>query len=321
MREEGLGRYVLRRLLFVIPLLVIISLGVFALVQLAPGSPERILLGGRPATPETLASIRQKFNLDEPFLVQYWLWLRGVVSGDLGRSIQSNQLVTDAILQRIGLSLYLGIYSTVLAVGLGIPLGMWAALQRGKKTDRAVVGFSIFGVSAPVFATGLLFLYVFGVVLDLFPTFGAGEGLLDRGWHLTLPAVALGLSLMALIVKITRASMIDELEQDYVAFARARGLSRSRIMRYYVLRNALIPVITAAGIIVVGIVGGAVLIEVTFGLQGMGALLVDAVGARDMPLIQGVVLVIAVSVVVINLVLDVLYTLIDPRVRFEQVQG
>ena len=195
---------------------------------------------------------------------------------------------------------------------------MWAALRRGSITDRAVVGVSVFGVSAPVFATGLLFIYLFGVLLDWFPTFGAGEGFFDRAYHLTLPAVALGLALMALIVKITRASMIEELEQDYVAFARARGLPRSRVLGRYVLKNALIPVVTAAGLIVVGLLAGAVLVEVTFGLQGLGTLLVDSVRARDLPLVQGLVLMIAAFVVVANLGIDVLYTFIDPRIRFEK---
>ena len=318
MSQEGMGRYIARRVLIAVPLLILISLGVFALIHIAPGTPERSLLGGRPSTPETLAAIRAKWNLDEPFVIQYLLWLKGVATGDLGRSIQTNQAVTDAIGQRLGLTLYLGVYALLIAVGLGIPLGMWAALRRGSITDRAVVGVSVFGVSAPVFATGLLFIYLFGVLLDWFPTFGAGEGFFDRAYHLTLPAVALGLALMALIVKITRASMIEELEQDYVAFARARGLPRSRVLGRYVLKNALIPVVTAAGLIVVGLLAGAVLVEVTFGLQGLGTLLVDSVRARDLPLVQGLVLMIAAFVVVANLGIDVLYTFIDPRIRFEK---
>ncbi len=321
MRRDGIGWYILRRLLIALPLLILITLGVFALIHIAPGSPERSLLGARAASPETLAAIRAKWNLDQPFLIQYLLWLKGVVSGDLGNSILSNQPVTDAIRQRLGLTVYLGAYAILIAIGLGIPLGMWAALRRGSVIDRTVVGVSVLGVSAPAFATGLLLLYVFAVLLGWFPTFGSGEGFLDRAWHLTLPAVALALSLMALIVKITRAAMIDELDQDYVAFARARGLPRRRILGQYVLKNALIPIVTAAGIIVVVLVGGAVLVEVTFGLKGLGTLLVDAVIDRDIPVVQGLVLLTAVFVLVVNLGLDVLYTVIDPRIRFEKADA
>ncbi len=321
MRRDGIGWYILRRLLIALPLLILITLGVFALIHIAPGSPERSLLGARAASPETLAAIRAKWNLDQPFLIQYLLWLKGVVSGDLGNSILSNQPVTDAIRQRLGLTVYLGAYAILIAIGLGIPLGMWAALRRGSVIDRTVVGVSVLGVSAPAFATGLLLLYVFSVLLGWFPTFGSGEGFLDRGWHLTLPAVALALSLMALIVKITRAAMIDELDQDYVAFARARGLPPRYVLGRYVLKNALIPVVTAAGLIVVVLVGGAVLVEVTFGLEGLGTFLVDSVTRRDIPVIQGLVLLTAVFVIVVNLGLDVLYTVIDPRIRFEKADA
>ena len=311
-----MGRYVAGRLLLAVPLLLIISFAVFALIHIAPGTPERALLGARQASPETIAAIREQWNLDEPFLLQYFLWLKAVVTGDIGRSIQSSEAVTAAIGRRIGLTIFLGLYATILALIIGIPLGMWAALKRGSMTDRTVVGVSVLGVSAPTFAVGLLFLYLFGVVLDWFPVFGSGEGFVDRAYHLTLPAVALALALVALIVKITRAAMIEELERDYVTFARSRGLSRRRIMGRYVLRNSLIPVVTAAGLIIVGLFGGAVLIEVTFGLPGLGTLLVDSVLTRDIPVVQALVLLTAIFVIVFNLGLDVLYTVIDPRIRF-----
>lgn len=316
-----MGRYVLGRLALAVPLLVVITFVVFALIHLAPGTPERALLGSKPASPETFAAIRERWNLDEPFLIQYFLWLKAAVVGDFGRSIQSQQAVSAAIGQRIGLTIFLGAYAIVVALVIGIPLGLWAALRRGTRTDRTVVGVSVLGVSAPTFAIGLLFLYVFGVLLDWFPTFGAGEGFWDRAYHLTLPAFALGLALIALIVKITRAAAIDELEQDYVAFARARGLSRRRVLGRYVLRNSLIPVVTAAGLIVVGLFGGAVLIEVTFGLQGLGTLLVDSVLGRDIPVVQGLVLITAAFVIVVNLGLDVLYTVIDPRIRLGRAES
>ncbi len=188
----GLPAYVLRRLLVAIPLLLVISLGVFALVNIAPGDPARSLLGSRQASPETLAAIREQYHLDEPFVVQYLIWLRQVLTWDLGRSIQGSQLVTTMIWQRLPLTVFLGLYGSLIALGIGIPLGVLAAYRHGSDVDRGVVTIGVIGVSAPAFATGIFLLYVFGVYLGWFPIFGQGEGFLDQLWHLTLPAIALG---------------------------------------------------------------------------------------------------------------------------------
>jgi peptide/nickel transport system permease protein len=187
--------------------------------------------------------------------------------------------------------------------------------------DRLLVAVSVMGVSAPAFASGILLLYLFGVVLDFFPVFGAGRGFVDRLWHLTLPAIALALSAMALIVKVTRAALIEELDRDYVAFARARGLSFRRVLFGYALRNALVSVVTASGLVLIYMLTGAVLVEVTFSLPGVGSLLVDAVQGLDIPLVQGLVIVLAVFIVVVHLVIDILYRLIDPRIRFGGAHG
>lgn len=316
MKGESIWAYVARRLLVAVPLILLISLGVFALVNLAPGDPARALLGSRQASPDTLAAIREQYNLDEPFIVQYLIWLGNALTGDLGRSIQGSQLVTTMIADRLALTVFLGLYGSLVALGIGIPLGILAAFKHGSEIDRGVVTLGVLGVSAPAFATGIFLLYVFGVILGWFPIFGPGEGFVDRLWHLTLPAVALGISVLGLVVKITRASTLEELQKDYVAFARARGLDRRRITMSYLLRNALIPVVTAAGLIVVGLLTGAVLVEVTFGLPGLGSLLVTAVTQRDIPVIQGIVLILAIFVVLMHVAIDVLYTLIDPRIRF-----
>ncbi len=321
MNDGGLPVYVLRRLLVAIPLLLLISLGVFALVNLAPGDPARSLLGSRQASPETLATIREQYNLDEPFVVQYLIWLRQVLTWDLGRSIQGNELVTSMIWQRLPLTIFLGLYGSLIALGIGIPLGVIAAYRHGSEVDRGVVTIGVIGVSAPAFATGIFLLYVFGVYLGWFPIFGQGEGFFGHLWHLTLPAIALGFTVMGLVIKITRAAMLEELQKDYVAFARARGLASRRITTSYVLRNALIPVVTAAGLIVVGLLTGAVLVEVTFGLPGLGSLLVSAVSYRDFPVIQGVVLILAIFIVLMHIGIDVLYTVIDPRIRFGRVEA
>jgi peptide/nickel transport system permease protein len=315
-KGDSIWAYVARRLLVAVPLILLISFGVFALVNLAPGDPARALLGSRQASPDTLAAIREQYHLDDAFIVQYLIWLGNVLTGDLGRSIQGSQLVTTMISDRLPLTVLLGLYGSLVALGIGIPLGILAAFKHGSEIDRGVVTLGVLGVSAPAFATGIFLLYVFGVILGWFPIFGPGEGFFGRMWHLTLPAVALGISVLGLVVKITRASMLEELQKDYVAFARARGLDRRRITVSYLLRNALIPVVTAAGLIVVGLLTGAVLVEVTFGLPGLGSLLVTAVTQRDIPVIQGIVLILAIFVVLMHVAIDVLYTLIDPRIRF-----
>jgi peptide/nickel transport system permease protein len=302
-----------------VPLLLLISFGVFALVHLAPGDPVRALLGTRPSDPETLATLRERYHLNDPFIVQYGKWLWQVLQGDLGRSINGNRRVLSAISERASVTLVLSLISTVIVLAAGILLGVVAALKRGTRLDRAMVMFGVFGISSPAFVTGIFLLYVFGVVLGWFPTFGPGRGFVDRLWHLTLPAVALALSVMAIVVKITRAAMIEELDKDYVVFARARGMTERRITFAYVLRNALIPVVTAAGIIVVGLLANAIYVEVTFALPGLGSLIVDAVQKRDIPLIQGTTLVFACFVVLVNLIIDVIYALIDPRIRFTRV--
>jgi peptide/nickel transport system permease protein len=313
---DGLLRYILVRLAQAIPLLLAISFVVFALVHLAPGDPVRTLLGSKPATAETIAVIRDRYHLDDPFIVQYAKWLWQVLQGDLGRSIAGNRKVLNIIVERMSVSLFLAAMSSVIVLVAGIGMGAYAALRRGSWLDRIIVATGVLGISSPAFVTGVFLLYIFGVVFGLFPIYGAGEGFADRFWHLVLPAFALAFSVMAIIIKITRAAMIDALSKDYVTFARARGLSSSRVIFRYVLRNALIPVITAAGLVLVGLVAGSIYVEATFALPGIGTLTVDAVSKRDIPLIQGTTLVFSVFVVVANLFIDVLYTLIDPRIRY-----
>jgi peptide/nickel transport system permease protein len=315
-------RFLAGRLLVMVPLLLLISIGVFSLLQLAPGSTERILLGGRPSTPEVLAAIRERYHLDDPFLVQYGRWLAGVIQLDFGTSIRAGEPVLSMIIRRLDITVFLGLFGFVIALLVGLLMGIVAALRRGSALDRLLVALSVVGVSAPAFATGILLLYLFGLVLDIFPVFGAGdEGFVDRLWHLTLPAIALALSALALIVKVTRAALIEELDKDYVAFARARGLGFGRVLFGYALRNALVSVVTASGLVLIYMLTGAVLVEVTFSLPGLGSMLVEAVQGLDIPLVQGLVIVIAVFIVVVHLVIDILYRLIDPRIRFGGSHG
>jgi peptide/nickel transport system permease protein len=305
-----------RRLVAMVVLLLIISFGVFTLLYLAPGSVEQILLGTKPATPQTLAAIRAQYHLDDPFLTQYWIWLKNALHGDFGTSIRTSEPVASGIESRMGLTLFLGGYAFVLVMLTGVPLGVLAATKKRSAIDRGVVGLGVVGVSAPAFATGIFLLYIFAVRLAWFPAYGQGSGFTDQIWHLTLPALALALTAMALVLKLTRAAMITALDQDYVAFARARGIPAGRVLVFYGLRNALIPVVTAAGLILGYLLTGAVLVEVTFALPGIGSLLVDSVNFKDVPMVQGVAMTVAVVIILVNLLTDILYLFIDPRVRF-----
>jgi peptide/nickel transport system permease protein len=222
--------------------------------------------------------------------------------------------VTQSVRQRLGLTAFLGVYSFVLIVAAGLLLGVAAAVRRRSFVDRGIVASSTVAVSIPAFASGVILLYLFAVAIPVLPAFGAGSGFADRLTHLTLPAIALALAATALLVRITRASVANVLEQDYILFARARGLSRRRILVSYALRNSLIPIITASGILLTVVLTGAVLVEVTFDLPGLGTLLVDAVDAKDIPVVQGVTLVFAILIVTINFLVDVLYTAVDPRI-------
>lgn len=319
MTTGALLLFILRRLIALVVLLLIISFGVFALLYVAPGSVEQVLLGTRPSNPQTLQAIRDEYNLDDPFLTQYAKWLEGAVQLDFGRSIRTSEPVLTGIKNRMGVTLFLGLFGFLIALVAGVLLGVAAAVKKRTSIDRGVVGLSVIGVSAPAFATGIFLLYVFAVLLGWFPAFGQGTGFTDRVWHLTLPALALALTAMALIVKLTRASMINELDQDYVAFARARGISSLRVLFTYAFRNALVPIVTAAGLILGYMLTGAVLVEVTFALPGVGSLLVDSVEFKDVPMVQGVTMVVAFVIIVVNLVTDLLYLFIDPRIRFGRV--
>jgi peptide/nickel transport system permease protein len=308
--------YIARRIMALLLLMLVVSFGVFSLLYITPGSIVYVLLGGHVATPAVLAALTEQYHLNDPFFVQYGHWLSDAVQLDLGRSILTNQPVLSSILNRLSVTVFLGLMAFIISVVMGVSLGMVAALRRRSSLDRGIVGFSVIGVSAPPFATGLLLLYVFGVVLNWFPIYGAGSGFFSRLQHLTLPAIALALTAAALILKLTRSALVEVLEQDFIVFARARGVPRKRILMRYALRNALVPVVTASGIILAYTLTGAVLIEVTFSLPGIGSYLVDAVINKDVPVVQGATLVIAAIILVINLITDLLYLAIDPRIRF-----
>ncbi|CAN5147381.1 ABC transporter permease [soil metagenome] len=309
--------FLAKRFAGLVVLLLIISFGIFSLMHIAPGSAEQILLSGRrPPSPERVEAIRNRYGLGKPFLTQYLFWLRNALELDFGRSIRTGQPVMSAIAGRSGLTGFLGAYAFLMIMILGVPLGMLSAIRKRTTIDRATVGLSVVGVSAPAFVTGLFLLYIFAVALGWFPAFGAGRGFTDQLWHLALPAVALALTGLAPIIRYTRTGMLEALDQDYVVFASARGLPRWRVIFGYGLRNALIPVITASGLILGVMLTGAVLVEVTFSLPGLGSLLIEAVNWHDIPVVQGLAMMTATVVILVNLLTDILYLFIDPRIRF-----
>jgi peptide/nickel transport system permease protein len=307
-------RFTLGRLLATVALLLALSFIVFALLQLTPGDPARNLLGPRASSPDALAEIRDQYNLNEPFFRQYLLWLGGVVQGDFGDSIRSDEPVTTLLASRVLLTMQLAIYAFVLTLLVAVPLGIAAAWRAGGAIDRGVTTGAIVGVGAPSYAVGLVLLYVFGVKLDVFPIYGSGDGGLDRMWHLSLPAVTLAIGLGALVFKLTRTAVLAELDQDYVAFAQSRGLSRNQI-RSMVLRNAMLPIVTSLGLVFAFLFGGTILVEVTFALQGIGSLLASAVTFKDIPVVQAITLLTAAVIALTALAVDLFSFAADPRVR------
>jgi peptide/nickel transport system permease protein len=261
--------------------------------------------------------VREQNDLDKPVPVQYLAWLGRAVRLDFGESFTTTESVRDGLASRLPVSAELGLLGFLLAVGVGVPMGVLAAVRGRSTLDRSVVALSVIGVSAPAFATGLFLLYVFGVKLGWFPVFGeGGPGALDRLRHLVLPAIAVGLAGLAPILKLTRAATAETLDRDYVAFARARGVASGRVLRSYALRNALIPVVTVAGGLLGFMITGVALVEVTFSINGLGSLLVTSVERKDVPMVQGLTVLVALTVVAVNILTDLLYVAIDPRIRF-----
>jgi peptide/nickel transport system permease protein len=308
-------KFTARRLAAMGVILLIVSFLVFSLLALTPGDPAVVLLGPTRATPEAIAKVNEEYGLDRPFVTQYLDWVTNAVTGDFGTSIRSQQDVTTMIADRVGVTAALAIYAFVLTVAVAVPLGLLAGSRQGSATDRAATTVSLVALATPSFAVGFLLIYVFAVRLEWFPAFGSGDGFLDRVWHLTLPALALALSQIAIVLRQTRAATVDVTDRDYVTFAKARAVPNSRIWTRYTLHNASLPVLTSAGLVLAYSLTGAVLIENVFALQGLGTLLVTSVAQLDLPVVQALALFTAVLVLMTNLVVDVLYFVIDPRLR------
>lgn len=304
--------FVARRLGAAALVLAILSVVSFGLLSMAPGGPERALLGGRPSTPQVRAAIRHEYLLDRPFIHQYGHWLDNVLHGNFGTSVYSHEHVIAIIGDRASTTIWLTAYALAITLLVAVPTGLLAGVRRGSGLDQGITLSALVTYSMPPFALGLLLLYVFAVAAGWFPTFGGGD--VDIA-HLTLPALALAAGQAALVVRQTRAAALDVGGQDYMTFARARGLARRRIWGAYALRNASLPVLTVTGLLVVASVTGAIFVEQVFSLPGLGALLVDSVAKKDIPMVQALVLLEGAVVVITNMLVDLAYLIVDPRIR------
>jgi peptide/nickel transport system permease protein len=310
--------FVIRRVLTAIPVMAFVSLFVFSLLYIAPGDPAAVIAGDQ-ASAEDIERIRHGLGLDRPFLVRFAEWTWQVLHGDLGTSMFTGLPVTELIKQRIEPTLSLMAVTLIFAIPVAVPIGVFAAWKAGSFLDRLFMAFAVLGFSVPVFVAGYLLAYVFALQLDWLPVQGytpLSHGVWPWLENLILPAIALGFVYIALIARTTRAAMLEVLSQDYVRTARAKGMSKSGILFLHALKNAAVPIVTVVGIGIALLIGGAVVTESVFAIPGLGSLTIDAILRRDYPLIQGIVLVLSLAFVLVNLAIDLLYTLVDPRIRY-----
>lgn len=310
--------FVLKRLVATIPVMGVVAVVVFLMLRLAPGDPAAVLAGDA-ASPEVIARIRAALGLDEPIHTQFVIWMGRLLRGDLGTSIISNVPVTDMIRQRLEPSLALATTTIIFAVVVAVPMGVLAAWRHGTWIDRVVMMFSVLGFSVPVFVLGYAYIFGFAMTLKWLPVQGYvsfTEGFWPFLQRLILPTLTLSVIYIALIARITRASVLEVLGEDYIRTAHAKGVVERRVLVRHALANAAVPIVTVIGLGIALLIGGVVVTESVFNLPGLGRLTVDAVLARDYPIIQGLILIFSGVYVVLNLLIDIAYTLLDPRIRY-----
>ncbi|OYR27039.1 ABC transporter permease [Brucella lupini] len=311
-------RYILQRFVGMAVVMFLVVTIVFVIVRVTPGDPAAVMLGPD-ASAQDIADLRARLGLDQSLVIQYFYYIGQLLKGDLGQSIFLNMPVGAALLDRAEPTFFLTVLSLLIACNIALPVGVYAAYRRGSFVDQAATTVAMLAASIPSFWLGLILMQFFAVRLNLFPVSGyggPGSSFIDRMYHLILPAIALGLVSSALILRFTRASMLDVLGDDYIRTARAKGLIERRVIMKHALKNALIPILTVVGLTAAVLISGAVVTETVFGLPGVGNLVVSAVLRRDYPVIQGALLVIAGLYVLINFIIDMLYLFVDPRVRY-----
>ncbi len=302
-----------RRLAMLVATLLVASFAIYGALYLAPGSPIAALTGGRSVPPDVLAQLEARYHLNEPFLTRYWLWLTGALHGDLGESIPLHEKVSTLIGQRIGVTIQLVMLTAAIIIIVGVGLGIVGALGRGA-VDGSVLLVSTVSAALPAFAAAVILQFLFGVVLGWFPVLGTGDGFVDQLKHLTLPALALAATSVALVTRVTRTAVREELDREHVQTAISRGLPWREVVRRHVLRNAAIPITTVVGITIASLIALAAIVETAFGLNGLGAYLVQAAQNKDFATVQGISLVLVFAFVVTNVVIDIAYAILDPRV-------
>ena len=311
-------QYILRRIVLLFPVVIIVGILVFSLMYLTPGDPAGLILGDD-ATPEQIAELRSELGLDEPFYVQFFLWFSGALRLDFGDSLFMGIPVTQALLERAEPTALLTLYSLTIAIVIGMPLGVISAIKRNTVIDRLAMMIAMSGIAIPNFVLGIAMILIFGVALGWLSSGGytnIGDDPVDHFKRMIMPSFSLGFSSAALLARLVRSSMLDVLGEDYVRTARAKGVAFRNVVTRHALRNALIPAVTVIGYSVGNLLGGAVVTETVFTLPGMGRLVVQSVLRRDFPVIQGAVMLIAVFYVMANLLVDILYVYIDPRIRY-----
>jgi len=314
----SLRTYVAKRLFYAVFLMWLVATTIFVALRLVPGGPAYAILG-REATPERVETLRRQLGLNEPFHEQYVDWMAGLPRGNLGESLQTGQPVSDVILNAAPKTLSIGLLALVIGLGIAIPAGVISATRRREWPDYVSTFVAFFGLSAPAFFIGILLIAILGVRFAFLPTFGytpLKEGVVPWFQSILLPSVAVGLPYTAIIMRMMRSSLLEVLDEQYMKTARAKGMS-SRVQLYkHALQNAFIPVVTVAGIQIAVILGGSVTVEIVFGIKGMGRVIIQSIISRDYPVTQGVMLVIAAGLVLINLLVDLMYPFIDPRIRY-----
>ncbi|MEM7748757.1 MAG: ABC transporter permease [Pseudomonadota bacterium] len=310
--------YLLQRLLATIPVMLFVAIFIFLMLRLTPGDPA-VIIAGDFANDEQVAQIREKLGLDQPMLQQFVIWMGNVLSGDFGESFYYKKTVSDLILARLEPTLSLSLLTIVLTVVIALPLGVFAAYKQGSWTDRVIMGFSVLGFSIPVFVIGYALIYLFSIELGLLPVQGyqkIGDGFGAWLRHLILPSLTLAVIFVAFIARMTRTSVLEVLGEDYIRTARAKGQTEWLVVMRHALGNAAVPIITVVGLSIAILIGGVVVTESVYTIPGLGLLTVDAVLNRDYPTIQAVILLFSLTYVVINLLVDVSYTFLDPRIRY-----
>jgi peptide/nickel transport system permease protein len=308
------ARFFLRRLAMLLATLLVSSFVIFGALFLAPGSPIAVLSGGRSLPADAVQILEARYHLNEPFLAQYWLWLKGVLHGDFGISIALREDVSALIVARIGTTAALVLYASVLILVIGIGLGVVAGLRRGP-LDTSVLAVTAISAAIPSFVAAIVLILLFSVRLTWFPSLGNGSGLFGTIYHLTLPAIALSVSSLAIVARVTRASVREEFAREHVQTAVSRGIPSRQLIRRHVLRNAAIPITTVSGLTVASLIAFAAVVERAFGLNGLGAYLVASANSKDFAVVQGISLVLVAAFVLVNLLVDLLYAVLDPRVN------